>query len=130
MKESFSTAFPDNFCIPLVSEDIIPLAGVLFSPGTEAFYLLVEALKQEEKEKFGSPEITNLRFELKRFDPVKLNGRVRLLYDLQLTFSCSALVNGLNNQHSYWNFEIDEPSKTIYFEGEEYGDIRSTVDEF
>lgn len=128
MKEAFDISY--NQQLPKTVAELPAFFETLFKPATEAHALLIEALKQEEKAKFGSPEIGALRFEIKRFDAETFKGRFRMQYDLQLTFSCSALINDLNNQHSYWNFELDPQTNILRFEGEEYGDIRSTADEF
>lgn len=130
MRESFSVPLSTEHHLPTYDSDLIDFLTTLFSSEGSANSLLFEALKQEEKEKFGSPEIENLRFELKRFDPMTFKGRLRLRYNLQLTFSCSGLVNQLVDQHSYWNFELDRSSALIHFIGDEYGDLRSTADEF
>ncbi|WP_374948478.1 hypothetical protein [Mucilaginibacter sp.] len=129
MQEKFTAYLPPAFIMPGDNEQLLAAIDALFAIGTQTFAEIVEALKQEEKEKFGSPEITNLRFEVKRYNPVTLAGRLRINYDLQLTFSCSALVNDLNNQHSYWDFFIDPETRQIHFEGEPYGDLRSTAGE-
>lgn len=130
MQEKFKINLPDSFKMPADDAQVLATIEVLFAPGNSAYQLLLEALTEENKDKFGSSLFSGLQFEVKRFDPVDLNGRVRVNYKLQITFSCSAIVNDLNNQHSYWNFEIERHSNIAFFEGDEYGDLRSTSNEF
>jgi hypothetical protein len=129
MQESFETIFPDGFSIPQSNEALETTLLDLFQPDSLAYQLLITALKLEIRDKFGSPEISNLQFEIKRFDAVSLKGRMRINYALQLIFSCSDITNNFQGQHTYWNFEINRQTSHIYFEGEEYGDLRSTADE-
>lgn len=130
MQEVFSIILPDDLLIPQDNNQLQKAMEVIFQSGTEPYKSLIAALTEENKDKFGSSKFDALQFEVKRFDPATLKGRLRIQYKLQLTFSCSGIVNDLNNQHSYWNFETDLQSGRINFQGDEYGDLRSTTDEF
>ncbi|MET3977913.1 hypothetical protein ABIB62_000480 [Mucilaginibacter sp. UYP25] len=130
MQERFDIILTEGFNIPRDNDALQATIDNLFKPGMQPYNLLLEALTEENRDKFGSSKFDALTFEVKRFDAVTLNGRIRVNYRLQLTFSCSAIVNDLNNQHSYWNLEIDPTLNTAHFEGEEYGDLRSTANEF
>ncbi|MFD0766468.1 hypothetical protein ACFQZI_16525 [Mucilaginibacter lutimaris] len=130
MQEEFNTPLPAGFKVPDSAESIKHTVETLFTRGTEAYAMLIKALTEENKDKYGSSEFEDLTFEIKRFDAATLKGRMRINYKLQLTFSCSAIVNNLNNQHSYWNFELNPSFNAAYFTGEDYGDLRSTADEF
>ena len=130
MQEFFNIILPDDLVIPQDNNQLQKAMEVIFQPGTEPYKSLIAALTEENKDKFGSSKFDALQFEVKRFDPATLKGRLRIQYKLELTFSCSGIVNDLNNQHSYWNFETDLLSGRIYFRGDEYGDLRSTTDEF
>lgn len=130
MQEKFDIALPGNFVLPQDNDSLQLAVESLFTPGSQPYNLLLEALTEENRDKFGSSKFDALTFEVKRFDPVMLKGRIRVNYKLQLTFSCSAIVKDLDHQHSYWNFEIDPALNTAHFEGEAYGDLRSTANEF
>jgi hypothetical protein len=130
MQEVFNIPLPDDLVIPQDNDQLIQAIDVIFQPGGEPYKNLIAALTEENKEKFGSSKFDALQFEVKRFDPATLKGRLRILYKLELTFSCSGIINDLKNQHSYWNFEIDKRLGHIHFKGDEYGDLRSTADEF
>ena len=130
MQEVFNIILPDGLVIPRDNDHLQGAMEVIFQPGSEPYKSLIAALTEENKDKFGSSKFDTLQFEVKRFDPATLKGRLRIQYKLQLTFSCSGIVNDLNNQHSYWNFETDPLSGSMYFQGDEYGDLRSTTDEF
>ena len=130
MQESFEITLPSGFTNPTINAELEQTLEELFQPDSDAHTLLITALKLEIRDMFGSPQITNLQFEIKRFDPDTLKGRFRIDYALQLIFSCSDITNNLNGQHSYWNFEIDKQTNLILLKGEEYGDLRSTNDEF
>ncbi|MCO5936734.1 hypothetical protein NAF17_14415 [Mucilaginibacter sp. RB4R14] len=130
MQEKFDIALPGDLAISLDNDALRSTIEMLFKPGIQPYNLLLEALTEENRDKYGSSKFDAIAFEVKRFDPITFKGRIRVNYKLQLTFSCSAIVNDLHNQHSYWNFEIDPILKTAHFEGEEYGDLRSTSNEF
>lgn len=130
MQEQFDITLPPQFVYPKDSAELQLAMQTLFEPGTHPYHLLLEALTEENKDKFGSSKFEGLKFEVRNFDAAVLKGRLRINYGLQLTFSCSGIVNNLNNQHSYWNFEIDKASITAHFTGDEYGELRSTADEF
>lgn len=130
MQESFETAFPAGFTIPGNNAELEQALQGVFQPGSDTYESLITALKLEIRDKYGSPEISDLKLEIKRFDPAALKGRFRINYALQLIFSCSDITNNFNGQHSYWNFEMDNQTHLIHFQGEEYGNLRSTADEF
>jgi hypothetical protein len=130
MQEVFNIPLPDDLVTQQNNDQLQKAMEVIFHPGSEAYKSLIAALTEENKDKFGSSKFDNFQFEVKRFDPATQNGRLRIQYQLELTFSCSGIVNDLNNQHSYWNFETDRQSGRMHFEGDEYGDLRSTTDEF
>ncbi|RYU89362.1 hypothetical protein EWM62_13615 [Mucilaginibacter terrigena] len=130
MQEKFDLALPGDFTIPRDNSRVQKNMNAIFSQGGEPYMTLVAALTEENKEKFGSPKFTGLHFEVKQFNPSLLSGRLRIKYNMELTFSCSGIINYLNNQHSYWNFKIDKALAVVRFVGDEYGDLRSTADEF
>ena len=130
MQESFEAILPAGFIIPEGNEAVEAALLDLFQPDSLAHRQLITALKLEIRDKFGSPEISNLQFEIKQFDTGSLKGRMRINYALQLIFSCSDITNNFHGQHTYWNFEIKRQTSRIYFEGDQYGDLRSTADEF
>jgi hypothetical protein len=130
MQEAFNISLPDDLMIPQNNDQLQKAMEVIFQPGSEPYENLIAALTEENKDKFGSSKFDKLQFEVKQFAPATLNGRLRIQYKLELTFSCSGIINDLNNQHSYWNFETDQLSGRMHFQGDEYGDLRSTADEF
>ncbi|GGH09718.1 hypothetical protein [Mucilaginibacter phyllosphaerae] len=130
MQEKFDVALPDGCLLPQNDRQLLAVIQTVFMPGSQPYTLLINALTEENKDKFGSSEFEGLQFEIKRFDPQVLTGRLRITYQLRLTFSCSAIVNNLNNQHAYWDFTINAFTNTAHFTGEAYGDLRSTADEF
>jgi hypothetical protein len=130
MQEAFDISLPDDLVIPQNNDHLQKAMEVIFQPGSQPYKNLIAALTEENKDKFGSSKFDKLQFEVKRFDSATLKGRLRIQYKLELTFSCSGIVNDLNNQHSYWNFETDRLSGRMHFQGDEYGDLRSTAGEF
>jgi hypothetical protein len=129
MQETFDIILPEKFGPPKDFFQVQLMMEALFGPGTSQDKLLY-ALTEENRDKFGSPKFYDFTFEVKRYDHQSLNGRVRIQYKLQLTFSCSGIVNHLTNQHSYWNFNINPVTYKVHFVGDEYGDLRSTANEF
>jgi hypothetical protein len=130
MKERFKASLPANFILPTTDKELQAALTQLFNYQGRSFNNLAEALKAENREKYGLPEISNISFEVIKFEPELIKGRIRVNYNLHITFSCSAIINHQNNQHSYWDFDFNRHFNELYFVGDEYGDIRSTLDEF
>jgi hypothetical protein len=130
MQETFEVSLPENFVAPKDQSQLHLWIKNLFRSDGVPYHKLLSALTEENKDKFGSSHFYDFTFETKRFEPDTLNGRLRIQYKLRLTFSCSGIVNELANQHSYWNFKLDPDAYTVYFIGDEYGDLRSTENEF
>ena len=130
MQEYFSFLLPGDLAVPQNNDELGLALKLWFQPGNKPYELLITALTLEIRDLFGSPVISSVQFEVKRYDPISLAGRVRINYHLQLTFSCSGIINEQPARHSYWNFNFDKTIGIAYFKGEEYGDLRSTHDEF
>jgi hypothetical protein len=130
MKERFKASLPANFILPTTDQELQAALTQLFNDQGRLFNNLAEALKAENREKYGLPEISNISFEVIKFEPELIKGRIKVNYNLHITFSCSAIINHQNNQHSYWDFDFNKHFNELYFVGDEYGDIRSTLDEF
>ncbi|OJW17430.1 hypothetical protein [Mucilaginibacter sp. 44-25] len=129
MQQSFNTSLPVGFSKLDSPEDILCFIEALFNPDSHAYPLLVSALQYENKPKFGPSTISNLRLSLISFDLQTLSGRLRIGYDMQLTFGCEDLVKDHVNQHSYYNFVIDIAHKNISF-ASDILETPSTADEF
>jgi hypothetical protein len=130
MKERFKASLPANFILPTTDQELQSALTQLFNDQGMSFNNLAEALKAENREKYGLPEISNISFEVIKFEPELIKGRIKVNYNLHITFSCSAIITHQNNQHSYWDFDFNKHFNELYFVGDEYGDIRSTLDEF
>lgn len=115
MQELFNVALPAGFRKPDTQEEILHTLEALLGPPSRANLSLTAALQYENKPRFGPSAITNLRFKLIDFDLQKLSGRLKVNYDMQLTFGCEDLVKDHVNQHSYYNFVIDVNRKVILF---------------
>jgi hypothetical protein len=130
MKECFKASLPPNLSLPKTNQQLQQFITALFNQPGQNLNNLVEALKAENKDKYGLPEVTNLNFQVIDFDPNLVRGRIRVNFNLIITFSCSAIITNHNNQHSYFTFDYNRHFNELYFVGDEYGDIRSTLDEF
>lgn len=129
MQQSFNIALPVGFSKPDSPDDILCFIEALFNPDSRAYPSLTSALQYENKPKFGPSTITNLALKLVAFDLQTLKGRVRINYDMQLTFGCEDLVKDHVNQHSYYNFVIDIANKNISFKSDII-ETPSPADEF
>lgn len=130
MQETFYITLPDKFSTPANNKELLIFLIETFKPESKPYNTLIAALTEENKDKFGSSKFDAISFEIKNFDTNLLKGRLRIQYSLELTFSCSAIINDLKNQHTYFNFELHPHLASIHFEGDEYGHLRSTADEF
>jgi hypothetical protein len=129
MQQSFYIDLPQGFSVPESPKDILCFIETLFNPDSRAYPTLEAALQYENKPKFGPATISNVSFMLERFDLNSLKGRLRISYNMQLTFGCEDFTKDHRNQHSYYNFVIDISGKNINF----FTDVieeRSTSDEF
>lgn len=129
MQQSFNIDLPAGFSTPENPGDVLCFIETLFNPDGRAYPALETALQYENKPKFGPSAISNVGFEIERFDLKTQKGRLRISYDMQLTFGCEDYTKDHRNQHSYYNFVIDISGKTIGFSTDVVED-RSTADEF
>ncbi|MBL4678609.1 MAG: hypothetical protein JKY70_20800 [Mucilaginibacter sp.] len=129
MQQSFKTDLPVSVRAPEDPEDIQRFIDTLFEPDNRAYPALVSALQYENKPKFGPSTVSNIRFVVERFDEISLKGRLRISYDMQLTFGCEDFTKDHHNQHSYYNFNINIPDNSLDF-STDIVEERSTADEF
>jgi len=125
----FDVSLPTGFAIPENNEQLtLSLPLLLASDGASAPGL-TSALQYENKPKFGPSAISNLRFEVVQYHPVSLNGRLRVMYDMQLTFGCEDLTKDHLNQHSYYNFWF-VPAKGLLHLKSDAPEMPTTANEF
>ena len=129
MQEQFDVSLPPGFTVPQNKESLTTGLGQLFNRQEAALPALVSALQYENKPKFGPSAISNLRFEVVAYHPAASNGRLRVLYDMQLTFGCEDVTKTHTDQHSYYNFKFNPGQPLLHFEGDA-SDALSTADEF
>ncbi|MES2267701.1 MAG: hypothetical protein V4520_13135 [Bacteroidota bacterium] len=129
MQQQFDIDLPAAFAASKNDEAVMRFMERLFAPQGTAFATLVSALQYENKPKFGPATISNLRFEIVRYDLVSLKGRVRVLYDMQLTFGCEDMTKDHLNQHSYYNFNFILQPAQMHF-ASDAPEPASTADEF
>jgi hypothetical protein len=129
MQERFTTLLPAGFAIPENGEQLLIGLNLIFDPQEPALSSLASAIQYENKPKFGPSAISNIRFEVVHFDQDILKGRLRLTYDMQLTFGCEDLIKNHPNQHSYYNFTFNLGQAQICFESDA-PEAASTADEF
>jgi hypothetical protein len=127
--QQFDVPLLPGFVIPKNKEQLILRLGLLLSLGGAAMPGLSSALQYENKPKFGPSAISNLRFEVIRYEPLSLKGRLRLMYDMQLTFGCEDVIKDHLNQHSYYNFSFNPGGGLLHFESD-IAEMPSTADEF
>ncbi|RFZ92570.1 hypothetical protein D0C36_14210 [Mucilaginibacter conchicola] len=129
MQQSFNIDLPLGFNTPEHPDDILCFIEALFNPDSRAYPALESALQYENKPKFGPSAISHVQFVVERFDVASLKGRLRISYDMQLTFGCEDFTKDHRNQHSYYNFNIDISANHIRF-STDIIEERSTADEF
>ncbi|QXV66199.1 hypothetical protein INP83_03660 [Mucilaginibacter sp. 21P] len=129
MNQSFNIDLPEGFVKPESLDDMGKFIERLFCDNSKAYAFLQSALQYENKSKFGPSSISNTTFSIEHFDEHTLKGRMRVNYDMQLTFGCEDFTKDHRNQHSYYEFGIDLQKNTIHFDGDVIEE-RSTADEF
>ncbi|MFD0795258.1 hypothetical protein ACFQZX_16675 [Mucilaginibacter litoreus] len=129
MKQTFEIALPKGFTTPDNADEIANLIITLFTPDSIAYPAILSALQYENKPWFGPSLISNLQVDVIKFDTNGLTGRIKLLYDIQVTFGCEDYTKDHVGQHSYYNFKIEPSKELIYFDGEDIEQL-STADEF
>jgi len=129
MQEQFDISFPAAFAIPENEANLKTSLEHIFAPQGPALSSLASAIQYENKPKFGPSAISNIRFEVVHLDQDILKGRLRLTYDMQLTFGCEDLIKNHPNQHSYYNFTFNLGQAQICFESDA-PEAASTADEF
>lgn len=129
MQQKFNVSLPASFIIPQNSEQLKTALDHVFNPQGAALPALGSALQYENKPKFGPSTISNLRFEVVAYQPDNLKGRLRIWYDMQLTFGCEDAVKTHHNQHSYYDFNFNPAQLLLMFESDA-PDPPSTADEF
>jgi hypothetical protein len=129
MQQKFEVSLPAGFAIPVNTEQLKTDLGLLFDSQESALTNLGSALQYENKPKFGPSTISNLRFDVVRYDPLNLKGRLRVVYDMQLTFGCEDVIKTHHDQHSYYNFNFTPAQSLLIFESDA-PDPPSTADEF
>jgi hypothetical protein len=129
MQEKFDVLLPTGFVIPENKVAATRIIEHLFDSQGLALSDLISALQYENKPKFGPSAISNIRLEVAAYDASGLNGRLRVLYDMQLTFGCEDAVKNHLDQHSYYNFKFVPMQALLHFESDAI-EIRSTSDEF
>jgi len=129
MQEQFDIDFPAPFNIPENKDSLTKVLEIIFDPGERDFSVFTSAIQYENKPKFGPSAISNLRFDVVRYDLVTLRGRIRVWYDIQLTFGCEDTIKDHPNQHSYYNFTFNLAQAQICFESDA-PETSSTADEF
>lgn len=129
MQEQFDVLLPVAFAIPENEAHLKTSLEHIFEPQGAAFISMASAIQYENKPKFGPSAISNLRFDAVRYDPVNLTGRLRLLYDMQLTFGCEDVIKDHHDQHSYYNFKFIPEHSLLHIESDAL-EAPSTADEF
>jgi hypothetical protein len=127
--QQFDISLPAGFVIPTNNGQLIAGLNLFLSPNGIAEPGMADAIQYENKPKFGPSAISNIRFDVMRYDPVNLTGRLRLLYNMQLTFGCEDFVKDHPDQHSYYNFRFISEHSLLHFESDALG-APSTADEF
>jgi hypothetical protein len=64
MKERFKASLPANFTLPTTDHELQAALTQLFNDQGRLFNDLTEALKAENREKYGLPEISNVELEV------------------------------------------------------------------
>jgi hypothetical protein len=129
MQQQFDVSLPPSFATPETAEQLTTALKSLFGTPETTLASLISALQYENKPKFGPSAINNLRFNVVRYDAGSLKGRLRLLYDMQLTFGCEDVIKDHLNQHSYYNFWFTPGQGLLHFESDAQ-DLPSTANEF
>jgi hypothetical protein len=129
MQEKLDVSLPPGFAIPENKEQLTKALKLIFDLQGDALPAITAALQYENKPKFGASTISNLRFEVVRYDSLSQNGRLRVLYDMQLTFGCEDVIKTHHDQHSYYNFNFNPAMSLLQFESDT-PEMPSTVDEF
>ncbi|MBD1385305.1 hypothetical protein IDJ75_08445 [Mucilaginibacter rigui] len=129
MQEQFDVSLPAAFAIPENEADLKTSLENIFAPQEPAFSSLASAIQYENKPKFGPSAISNIRFGVVHYDMAILKGRLRVTYDMQLTFGCEDVIKDHLNQHSYYNFLFIPGQALLHFEGD-VTELPSTAGEF
>ena len=129
MQQKFNVSLPASFIIPENKEQLKTALDHLFNPQEAALPALGSALLYENKPKFGPSAISNFRFDVVRYNSINLKGRLRVVYDMQLTFGCEDAVKTHHDQHSYYDFNFNPAQLLLMFESDA-PDPPSTADEF
>lgn len=129
MQQKFDVSLPASFAIPENKDLLKTILEQLFNLQGNALSAITAALQYENKPKFGASTISNLRFEVVRYDSLSQNGRLRVLYDMQLTFGCEDVIKTHHDQHSYYDFNFNPAMSLLQFESDT-PEMPSTVDEF
>ena len=129
MQQRFDIDIPGPFTIPENKESLTKVLEILFDQEESAFPVLMSAIQYENKPKFGPSAISNLRFDVVLYDLVALRGRMRIWYDMQLTFGCEDAIKDHLNQHSYYNFNFIQNKALLHIESDT-PEALSTADEF
>ncbi|MBB5397374.1 hypothetical protein [Mucilaginibacter sp. AK015] len=118
MHEQFTIDLSGRFSLPETEGDLMEMLGYLFAPAQSALTDFISALQYENKTKFGPSQISNLRFYPVMYEPATVTGRIRVVYDMQLTFGCEDAVKDHLNQHSYYNFKFNPSKSCLHFESD------------
>nr|WP_067056469.1 hypothetical protein [Mucilaginibacter sp. L294] len=127
--QQFDVPLPTGVAFPENKEQLTLSLALLLDAGGAAETALASALQYENKPKFGPSAISNLRFEVAHYDLVSLRGRIRVLYDMQLTFGCEDVIKDHLNQHSYYNLQFNPGGGLFHFESDT-PEMPTTAEEF
>ncbi|MDP9076462.1 MAG: hypothetical protein M3O71_03480 [Bacteroidota bacterium] len=119
----------DSFDVKITNhfDDAETLLEDLFSPGTNPYELLKNALEREFRPN-GAPEVKQMSIDRVKYDTVTCKGNFRVVLNIDYTFGCEDLLVQKNNETSEWTFAVINDSITFY--SSPYIDSRSTADEF
>jgi hypothetical protein len=129
MQQQFNVDLPSLFTIPENKESLARVLEILFDPEETPLSALISAIQYENKPKFGPSAISNLRYDVVQYDSITLRGRIRVGYDMQLTFGCEDAIKDHLNQHSYYNFRFIAGQSLLHVESDA-PEAASTFDEF
>lgn len=127
--QQFDVDLPGSFTAPENKESLAKLLNRLFDLQEAGAASLASAIQYENKPKFGPSAISNLHFDIVSYAPGTLNGRLRVTYDMQLTFGCEDLIKDHTGQHSYYNFRFDQTRALLHFKSDA-PEEPSTANEF
>jgi hypothetical protein len=127
--EKFDVMLPEASIIPDTREQLVTLLEQQLQPSSPAFSNMASAIQYENKPKFGPSAISNVHFEVVSYNNSTLTGRLRIRYDMQLTFGCEDLIKDHINQHSYYNLSFRPNERVLRFESDDQ-EAPSTANEF